>query len=263
MIDILMCGDNDMFPGFKAVIYSTMYHTKSSIHWHIFTMNIGCYGKNYFAISEQNQKFLTKIVKYFDGNSNIDFIDVSDLYHELLEGNKNEASGFSPYATSRLLVDKLINKHSCLYLDCDITVQDDLTDMFYYYSKQDMDYAAYTIPTPFDYAGEMVSGVIVFNIDHIKESGFLDKARKNLFLYEYMYPDQMALRDAGNPYPLQETYNYMNDLDKCCYVPKIIHYTSKLEPKVYYSEERFYRKFPFNQYILDGCELIKNILFKC
>lgn len=265
MINILMAASDNMYDGLEVVICSTMKHNKN-VHFYIMTMDIHLNLINgyheFHRLSEEHIKMLKKIVKYYDKNSNISIIYTEEAYVKNLEGNINEESTFTPFATLRLLSDILLpNLHDCLYLDCDVSVQSDLSEMYRYYTSQDCEYAAYKIPEACNHEGEMVSGVLIYNLDKIRETGFLKKARKNIFKNEYKYPDQMALRDAGEPFPMQETYNYMFDLNECHYVPTIIHYTNKLSPKVYEIGKKviFYRKYPFLKYVQETVNLLKNI----
>ena len=265
MINILMAASDNMYDGLELVICSTMAHNKN-VHFYIMTMNIHLqmvngYG-NFHRLSEEHISELRKIIKYYDKNSDLSIIYTEEPYVKNLENNINENNIFTPFANLRLLADILLpNIDHCLYFDCDISVQSDLSEMYKYYTSQDCNYAAYTIPQACDYAGEMVSGVLVLNLNKIRETGFLKKARRNLFENEYKFPDQMALRDSDTPFPMQETYSYMFDLNKCHYTPAIIHYTDELYPKVYDCGKKviFYRKFPFLQYVQDTVNLLKNI----
>ena len=265
MINILMAASDNMYDGLELVICSTMAHNKN-VHFYIMTMNIQLQLEDgfhrFYRISDEHEKELRKIVKYYDKNSDITIIYTEECYSKNLEGNINEKSTFTPFTDLRLLADILLpDIHNCLYLDCDVSVQSDLSEMYKYYTSQDCEYAAYKIPEACDYEGEMVAGVLILNLDKIKKTGFLKKARKNIFKYKYTFPDQMALRDSGEPFPMQETYNYMFDLTKCHYMPTIIHYTNELNPKVYESGKKiiFYRKYPFLKYVQETVNLLKNI----
>ena len=265
MINILMSASDNMYDGLELVICSTMKYNKN-VHFYIMTMNIHLMLEDgyhdFYRISEKHINDLKKIIKYFDPNSELSVIYTEESYVKYLEGNINEKSLFTPFTDLRLLADVLLPEiDNCLYLDCDVSIQSDLSEMYYYYTNQNCDYAAYKIPDACEYEGEMVAGVLILNLKHIRKSGFLNKARRNIFNNEYYYPDQMALRDAGEPFPMQETYNYMFDLNKCHYVPTIIHYTNELNPKVYEQGKKniFYRKYPFLKYVQDIVNLLKDI----
>ncbi len=264
-MNILMAASDNMYDGLELVVYSTMAHNKN-VHFYIMTMEIHLeleYGySDFFRISDEHIRDLNKIIKYFDPNSDLTMVYAEECYAKYLEGNPNEKSGFTPFTDLRLLADLLLPElNDCLYLDCDVSVQDNLQDMYYYYLSKCDDYAAYSIPEACDYEGEMVAGVLLMNLAHMRKSGFLKNARKNIWHNHYRFPDQMAIRDAGSPYPMAETYNYMFELTERNYMPAIIHYTNKLNPKVYESGKKviFYRKYPFLQYVQDGVKLLKNL----
>lgn len=264
-MNILMSGDENMYDGFELVIYSTMKHNKN-VNWYIFTMNINCHivgePKEFREVNEFQRHRLAKIVHYFDPNSTISFINVQQLYDETISMNPNRESGFTPFTNLRLLADlALPDVDNVLYLDTDIVVQQDLSQMYKRYFTQDFNYAAYSLPEACFYTGEMVAGVLLMNLKKMRETHFMDKARWNLMNHEYRFPDQMALRDTEDPYPLAETYNFLFDLWKSDYQPAIIHFTNEMSRKVYSNSERdrFYRDYPQFQYVLDGMKIIDTI----
>lgn len=264
-MNIIMAGDKGMMAGIEAVIYSTMMNNVN-VNWYIFTMNISCIiggnKRDFIGLDNNDEKWLKKIVQYFDSKSSLNIVDAAPAYVEYLEGNENEDSGFTPFATLRLLADVILPQiKDCLYLDCDVIVQDKLDDMYHNYLAKGSNYCAYSIPEACDWESEMVSGVLLFNLEKSRRTGFLEKARKNLFENKYRYPDQMALRDAEKPYPLPETYSYMFELHKLTYKACIIHFTNQVGGKIYVDGKAlFYRKFPQFKYIDEGLELIRTIV---
>lgn len=264
-MNILMSGDDSMYDGFELVVYSTMKHNKD-VHWYFFTMNISCpicgNMRDFREIPDWQRQRLANIVHYFDPKSTITFINVQELFDKTIANNPNAESGFTPFTNLRLLADiALPDLDDCLYLDCDIAVQEDLTSMYYNYLAKDYCYCAYSLPEACCWEGEMVAGVLLLNLKKIRETKFMDKARWNLCHHEYRFPDQMALRDTAKPYPLPETYNYLFDLWKCHYKPAILHFTNELSPKVYQDSQKevFYRTYPFLRYVQEGMKIIDEI----
>ena len=263
MINILMAGDVRVYPGIELAIYSTLTHNKG-INWHIFTMSITiergdglC--QDFIGLQDWHKNKQKKIVTYLDPTSRIVFHDVKDLYIKHFWKNPNEWSGFTPYAGLRLLADlELKYTDHILYLDCDVAVQGDITSMYWEYLSKGYEYCAYVCPEACDNNGEMVSGVMLMNLKKIRETGFLERARKNVNTHVYKYYDQDALRDAGKPYPLPETYGYLEELEKCPYDPIILHFTNRLQPKVYDDKgiTYFYRRYPKLEYVKKGVELL-------
>lgn len=267
MMNILMSGNDNVYPGMELAIYSTLTHNKG-INWYIFTMDIEIDTGDgqivvFCGLNSWQKNKLKKIVSYLDNTSKITFIDMYNLYMKYLSGNINENSPFTPYAALRLLADvALPNIKHVLYLDCDTAVQGNISGILDFL-KFGKDYYAYVCPDACGYEGEMVSGVMLMDLERIRKDGFLERARNNIRNNIYQYPDQDALRDAGKPYPLPETYSYLYELELCTYKPLILHFTNKLSPKVYGDEGRtvFYRKYPSLDYVKKGVEMIDIINF--
>ena len=271
-MNILLAGNNKVYPGMELVIYSTMAHNQN-INWYIFTMDIEIRDDDtgnveaFTGIGPWERNRLRKIVKYFDKRSNITFIDTHDLYMQEFWKNPNEFSWLTPYAPLRLLADiALPELNHCLYLDCDTAVDGDISDMYYSYLKQDADYCAYECKVSKDFSeSEMVSGVMLMNLAKMRKTRFLEKARDNVRKNVYKWYDQDAIAAAGKPFVLPETYSYMYKYEALNYKPIIYHFTNKLGPKVYGSEGRdyFYKRYSFLNYVKEGVERLDTMNFIC
>ena len=112
----------------------------------------------------------------------------------------------------------------------------------------------------------MVAGVMVLNLKKNRETGFLKLARENVKRNAYQWYDQDAIRDTGVvPNKLSSDYAYMDDVFTLTSLPKILHYTNRLSPKIYQkdsTQEYFYRKFSFLKDAKEGIEFIKKLNFK-
>ena len=267
-LNILISGNDSMLSGMEVVIYSLLTHTK---YVNIFvctaTMDIkhnDGSGIIYHELSEDQKNKLTKIVKYLDHNSNIMFIDPTELYLKHLAGSVNEESSFSPFATFRLMADLLFPElDHILHLDCDVAITKDIRPVYLDYLNRSTEYSAWVGRAVNGDYGEMVSGVVLFNLTKIRQTKFLERARRNYMNNRYVYPDQYALRDAGDPETFPYDFGYCDDLFDVKELPTIIHFTNKISPKIYFStSERFFRLFPFLQYIKDGLRLIDTINHK-
>lgn len=262
-INIVLAGDRNVICGLEAVIYTTMLHNKN-INWYILTMDVVVdtqdpeYVCRYIGLNDTDRDWFSYIVNYMDHNSTLTICNTRDIYDIHLSGSVNRRTGFTPYASLRLIIDVALPIQHCLYLDADVIVQDSIEDMYWKYLTKDTDYAAYSIPEACDGFGEMISAVLVMNVDRMRHSGFLVRARQNYNLYPYEYPDQMALALAGKPYPLPETYNCMHDHKKLTYKPTILHFSCKNYLKLYQSTQGdFYRYYPEHRYIKDGLDIIR------
>lgn len=264
-MNIVMCGDSRAYCGIELVIYSTLTHNKN-INWYIFSMDI-CFstpnGELIFkGLDPIHKNKLRKIVAYLDPGSKITFINAAPYYEKYLSGSINEMSEFTPYAALRLIMDKALPYvNECLYFDADIAVCENLEDMYYKY-KADNQYEAYATyaEDAFEGEGEMVSGIMFFNMAKCRETNFFERARKNYMINEYEFPDQMAMRDTSEIGQIPSRYGSMEDPLLTIAKPAIIHFTNNLM-KIYSAPSPlyFYRKYPQFQYILTGLRLIDTI----
>ena len=110
-MNILMAANDLIYSGVELTIYTLLSHNRNC-NIYIFTMDIDVdhgdgTGTHYISLQQFQQKRLKKLVKYLDSRSNICFIDTRDAYDKYLTPSPNEHSGFTPYATLRLLSDIL------------------------------------------------------------------------------------------------------------------------------------------------------------
>lgn len=266
-MNVVMAANDTVYCGLELVIYSTLTHNKN-INWYILTMDIGLpNGQAFRGIDEAQKNKLRKIVQYLDQNSNITFVDCAQYHKDFLAGGANEFSGFTPYAALRLIMDKALPYiNDALYFDCDVAVRGNFETMYYdcCNHKENCAYAVYAEEAE-HHEGEMVSGVMFFNLDVTRKTGFFDRAIYNFKAREYRYPDQMAMRDAGAIARLSPIYGYMWDYQKNNTNPIILHFTNQLTPKIYMArnednEQWFYKVFPEFVYVRTGLRLIDTIV---
>lgn len=268
-MNILFAANDQVIDGLELAIWTLLTYNKH-VNIYIATMNISLFNKennsriDYYAVSEEQRQWLKKIVKYLDNSSNICFIDCESYYHDLIEGGINENTGFTPYASLRLLADKILpNINDILYLDADVAIQDNIESMYHQYLIDNpYTYAISCAYGAFNGQGEDVSGVFLMNLNKMRRLNFLDNARKLYKKNKYVYPDQMAIRDTGPGMRLPETYGYMEPIESAPYKPIILHFTNNLKPKIYNRsipniKDHFYKRFPQFKYVQDGLELLK------
>ena len=172
-LHLLISGDRRVMPGLEALVYSTMKHNRNVV-WHLFTMEVQINhgdgtGTGYYGITEEDAKWLRRIVRFMAADSDLIRYDVKDLYLEHLDGSVNRSTGFTPYAGLRLLADLILDVDCCMYLDADIIVQGDLRPPYERCRRAGSDYAAYTIPDACDGFGELISAVLVLNLRNIRQ----------------------------------------------------------------------------------------------
>ena len=269
-MNFLFASDSVVYDGLELAIYTLLTHNKG-VNIYIFTMTItqndNGNERRFSELLPWQVEQIKKVVKYLDPTSNITIMNVASYYKDLIEGGVNELNGFTPYASLRLIVDKALPYvDDILYLDCDTAVQGDLRGMYYDYLEKGHEYCASFAYDACEGKGEMVSGVLLMNIALMRKNKTLELARDKYKKHKYHYPDQMALDNTVKAYPLPETYGYMDALEDCNYNPMILHFTNKLNPKIYSTNNKginnkvyFYRRYPQFKYVDDGVEMIKKI----
>lgn len=263
---IVLAGDQRMISGMELVIFSTMKYNRD-VRWHIFTMDCEVDHKDicqihvYKRIPQETLDWFNFMIKFMDAGSELTVHDCIEPYHDYLENSVNAYTSFSPYAGLRLVSDVVLEGISnCLYLDSDVIVQADLGWMYSQYTQMDCDYAAYVTPGACEGWGEMISGVVVFNLDRIRRSGFLERARNNYNRFQYQYPDQTAMAKAGDPEKLPETYDYIDDHKMAPYKPAILHFTNANKCKIYtVPEGEFYRYYPEHLHLKEGMDVLREV----
>lgn len=267
MMNVAMCGDSRVYYGLELVIYSMLTHNKN-INFYILTMDVDVQINehqisSFSGINEIQKKKLQDIVTYLDKNSNIVFIDVLSLYEEYLADSVNADTPFTPYASLRLILDIVLPfVDDILYLDCDLGFCRNIEAMYNDCKNNSKHYAYATYSKKaFGGEGEMVSGIMFFNLKKIRENGFFERARHNYRATMYEFPDQGALRDAGEIEQLEEAYGIFYDYRKYKVNPAIIHFTCFLSPKIYNADSPnyFYKVFPEFKYVQDGLRLMDTI----
>ena len=198
MINVLFCGNDKVFDGVLTCALSILKRTqtKEPFTFYLYTLDLTNLNPAFRAISKQSASFLGEVVKEYNSDNRVVLIDVKDVYDKELAGSPNEASSYSPYAMLRVLADLVDNMPSkLLYLDADILLNRDIR-LLYDINVEDYEYAAAR-----DHYGKYLvnpnyinSGVLLLNLEKIKETGLFSKARGELRKRKLAFPDQTAIR---------------------------------------------------------------------
>ena len=198
MINILFCGNDKVFDGVLTCALSILKRTQTNepFTFYLYTLELTKLNPSFCAISEQSAAFLYEVVKKYNSQNRVVRIDVKDVYDKELAGSPNEASSYSPYAMLRVLADLIENMPpKLLYLDADILLNRDI-HLLYDINVEDYEYAAAR-----DHYGKYLvnpnyinSGVLLLNLERIKETGLFSKARDELRKRKLAFPDQTAIR---------------------------------------------------------------------
>ena len=146
-------------------------------------------------ISDKQANFLNEVVKSKNKNNKVIKIDVTELYEKEFGNCKNETAYCTPYTLLRLLADLIPNvPDKLLYLDIDMMIADDLTDLF---NKDVSDVEFLAVKEKYgcwliwpDYFN---AGMLLFNMNKVKETGLLKKARGLIRSKKMLFADQDAV----------------------------------------------------------------------
>ncbi len=194
-MNILYCGDNNITNGLIISILSLIKHTDEELNIYVFTMK---YDK-YKPLSKNVIKILDKKIKEKNKNSKIKLIDITNEVMECLP-TANLSTRFTPYCMLRLFADKVDDLPSkILYLDNDVVALKNFNEFY------NLDITNYDIAGVFDYYGSHIyrkkiiikdylnSGVLLMNLDRIKEKNLFEKCRIRCRDKEMLLPDQEAI----------------------------------------------------------------------
>ncbi len=198
MISILFCGNGKMFDGVLTCALSILKRTQSSepFTFYLYTAELTALDPEFSAISEQSAGFLDWVVKQYNPDNRVVRIDVKSIYERELLGCPNEASSYSPYAMLRVLADLVVDMPpKLLYLDADVLLNRDIRLLYgidiegYEYAAARDHYGKYLV-----YPNYINSGVLLLNLEEIKQTGLFSKARDELRKRKLAFPDQTAIR---------------------------------------------------------------------
>ena len=195
MINILLCGNEGVFDGALTELISITNKTKEPIHCFIFTMDATRIKSTYTPITGEQIKILNKVVKEKNIENIVEKIDVTDIYNKEFNGSKNENAYCTPYTLLRLFADMIPQiPDKILYLDIDIMAAGDISELYrinidnYEYAAVKEKYGCWFIRP--DYIN---AGVLLLNIDKIRKTGLLEKARQSIKTKKMIFADQDAI----------------------------------------------------------------------
>lgn len=218
-MNILFSGNEKVFDGVLTCVLSILKRTKSKepFTFYIMTMDVHHLKPEYTAISDKSIAFLNDVVKKYNSQNQIIKLDVTDLYMQEFDACPNEQCYCSPYTLLRLFIDKIPEiSGKLLYLDIDIMFNRDI-DLLYNQDLTGYEYAAAR-----DHYGKFLlnpnyinAGVILFNMDEVRKTGLLEKARHLIKTKKMLFADQDAIyRSTTKKKMLPQRFNDQKFLHK-------------------------------------------------
>lgn len=195
MINLLLCGNYKVFDGALTELISITNKTKEAINCYIFTMDVSRINPDFISMTDEQIKFLNKVVQEKNKENKVIKIDVTDLYEREFGHGKNENAYCTPYTLLRLMADLIPQiPDKILYLDIDMMIAKDISELYntdiseYEYAAVREKYGSKIIRP--DYIN---AGMLLLNMKKIKETGLLEKARNLIKKRKLPFADQDAI----------------------------------------------------------------------
>ena len=195
MIPIIYAGNYGIFEGILISLLSVIENTENPVDVYLFTMDLTEQNEKFKPLTCEQAEFLDKMCKEKNPLSRVQITDVGDLYKESLLHSPNALTSYTPYTFLRLLADRIDNIPSkIIYLDADTVVAKDIRELY------DIDITEHELAGALDYYGHRFiephyinAGVLLFNLDKIKETDLFKKCIDLLNDKKVFLPDQTAL----------------------------------------------------------------------
>lgn len=219
MVNILFCGNHLVFDGMLTGALSILKRTDSDepFRFYIFTMDVSHIKESYTPVTDRQIEFFNKVIKGYNKDNTAIKIDVTDLYNKEFGGCPNEGAYCSPYTLIRLFADMTDGMpEKLLYLDADIMFNRDVHLLY------DIDIKGFEYAAARDHYGKYLvkpnyinAGVMLLNLEEIKKTGLLEKARALIKTKKLMFADQSAIiRSTVRCKMLKQRFNDQKFLHK-------------------------------------------------
>lgn len=195
MINILLCGNKKVFDGALTQLISMTNRTCETIHVFIMTMELTRVHQDFTAITDEQIAFLNSVIQKKNPGNLVEKLDVTELYEQEFHECVNETAYCTPYTLLRLLADLIPEiPDKLLYLDIDIMIANDIKQLWdidvrdYEYAAVKEKYGCWLIRP--DYFN---AGMLLLNMEKIKETRLLAKARELIRTKKLLFADQSAI----------------------------------------------------------------------
>lgn len=193
-IPVVFSANRKIFSGIVYSVLSIIRYTPSPISVYILTMDLTHLNERFKPITAAQAEKLNNLVKVFNPESEVILLDKTKEFIEEFGKSKNLKNGFTPYAITRLLLDKCPVPEKVIYMDVDTMCCSDLKQLY------DVDISEYEVGMVLDAVGHYWvrpsycnSGVLLLNFKMINETGLFVKARKLVNKRRMFMPDQSAI----------------------------------------------------------------------
>lgn len=211
MINLLYCGNDQVFDGILTSSLSVVRRLERPrpVTVYIFTMELTRVKDTYLPLTQAQAVSIEQALQAHNPESRVVLYDVTSLYETHLKENANENCYCSPYTLLRLLADLVELPDKLLYLDADVMLCKDVSQLY------DLDVSEYEYAAARDHYGKFLvqpnyinAGVLLFNMARCRQTGIFEKSRRLLREKKLPFADQSALiRSTTRRRLLSQRYN--------------------------------------------------------
>ena len=195
MINVLFGGNHKVFNGILLCLLSMTKYCKDKINVFILTADVTELNKDFEPISQKQKNLLENILKKTNENSKVTLIKLEDEFNNWIYSSSNKSNYYTPFAFLRLFADKIENlPNKIIYLDTDIMINGNIKELF------DINIDNVELAVVNDRYGHILirpqyfnSGMLLMNMEKIKENNLLGKVRDFCSKRKMAFPDQSAL----------------------------------------------------------------------
>ena len=218
-MNFLYCGDKNIVDGLFISILSLLKNSKNDLNIYVLTVNINNKNYNIEPVPNKYIDFLNEKVKETNTNNFVKKIDITEIFEKEIPVN-NMNTYFTPCCMLRLFADEVSElPNKILYLDTDVVCRQDCSEFY------NQDIKDYEMVGALDYYGKwffkqkafkfdyLNSGVLLLNLDKIRETGLFRISRERCKNKKMFMPDQSSLNKLStNKKIVSRKYNEQRKL---------------------------------------------------
>ncbi|MDY0214731.1 MAG: glycosyltransferase [Bacilli bacterium] len=217
MMNVVYAGNHKIFKGMLLSTLSLLKHYDGPLSIYILTMELKDLDPEYLAIKDEDIFLLENELRKVNKASRVIKVDTTLLFMQDLIHSKNNDTRYTAYTLLRLLLDKIDGMpDKVLYLDTDTMIAGDIASFY------NIDITNYELAGVKDRYGRFFmgprylnAGVLLFNLQLIKETGLFYKARLYLNKKKVFLSDQTAINKfVKKKLILKRRYNEQKQIKK-------------------------------------------------
>ena len=193
-VNVCYCGNGMVFPLILLSVLSITKYTSCDVTVYILTMDLSEKDKRFTPITASQLHILKEAITIKNVSNDVVLLDMREAYLRCLDRGKNSKNHYTPYAQGRLLLSEFELPERVLYIDSDVMCCSDLSQIL------EVDIENYEFAAVLDHMGKFWikrdycnSGVMLLNMETVKRTNLLARARELVNTKRLVFPDQTAL----------------------------------------------------------------------